>query len=394
MRRFVFLVALLVLLSDTVSLAVTDGLVGWWKMDNIKDGKVIDSSGKGNDGEIFGICEPAEGFVGSGALQITNGGVTIADNPLLRPGRFTIAMWVKWGENQGALSRLLQMGNDNKETIVILGGAAANDNKPSANIIMFSIFSTTPTEEGDATSHSCWVPGTMKGGKWHHVAAIYDGSDLLVYLDGKVMGQETIGDVKLFAAVEGAPLAIGARPPNMDRTFKGVVDEVRMYNKALPAEDVRKLYVWKGGSANNAALPKPADKSENILPNSKLKWMKGSSAESSIVYFGTDEAAVKDAKAGDPEYKSSTSKESLDPGRLEFDKNYFWRVDSVVKGAAQPKPAATDGLVGWWKFEEGSGEKVADSSGHGHDGKVFGVTKWEAGHIGNGALKITNFQEG
>jgi hypothetical protein len=363
-------------------------------MDNIQDGKVVDSSGKGGDGEIVGICEPAEGFVGSGALKMTNGGVKIADSPSLRPGRFTIAMWVKWADGQGALARLLQMGNDNKETIVVLGGAGANDNKPSANIIMFSIFSTTPTEERDATSHSCWVPGIIKGGKWHHVAAIYDGSDLLVYVDGKVMVQETIGDVKLFAAVEGAPLVIGARPPNMDRTFNGVVDDIRMYNKALSAEDVRKLYVWKGGSANNAALPNPADKSVNILPNQKLEWMKGSNTESSIVYFGADEAAVKDAKAGDAEYKSSTSKESFDPGRLEFDKNYFWRVDSVVKGAAQPKPAATDGLVGWWKCDDGAGEMVADSSGHGHDGKVFGVTKWEAGHIGNGALKITNFQEG
>ncbi len=328
-RVSMVLIVSVVLLSNTVSLAVTDGLVGWWKFDNIKDGKVIDSSGKGNDGEIVGICSQAEGFVGSGALQITNGGVKIADSPLLHPPRFTVAMWVKWADGQGALARLVQMGNDNKESIAILGGGGAGDSGPSANVFYFTIFASSTGE--DADSSEVKAPGTFKGGKWHHIAAIYDGSDQLVYVDGKVAGKKTIGDVKLFA-IEGNPLVIGCRPPNMDRTFNGVVDDVRMYNKALSAEDIRKLYVWKGGSANNAALPKPADKSGNILPNSKLKWMKGVNAAASMVYFGADEAAVKNAKPGDPEYKVSTSNESFDPGRLEFDKNYYWRVDSVAKG--------------------------------------------------------------
>jgi uncharacterized membrane protein YkoI len=315
----------------TASIAATDGLVGWWKMDNIQDGKVIDSSGKGNDGEIVGICEPAEGFVGSGALQITNGGVAIADSPSLHPPRFTIAMWVNWADGQGALARLLQQGNDNKESMVILGGGGASDSGPSANVFYFSIFSTSTDEEGDASISTVKAPGIFEGGKWRHLVAIYDGSDLLLYVDGKVVGQKTIGDVTLFA-VEGNPLVIGCRPPNMDRTFNGVIDDVRMYNKALSAEDIRKLYVWKGGSADNAALPNPADKSSNILPNSKLKWMKGSNAAVSMVYFGADEAAVKNVKWGDPEYKVSTSKESFDPGRLEFDKKYFWRVDSLANG--------------------------------------------------------------
>jgi hypothetical protein len=233
---------------DTASIAATDDLVGWWKFDNIQDGKVIDSSGKGNDGELVGICEPVEGFVGSGALQITNGGVKIADSPLLHPPRFTIAMWVKWADGQGALARLVQMGNDNKESLVILGGGGASDSGPSANVFYFAIFASSTG--ADADSSEVKAPGTFKGGKWHHIAAIYDGSDQLVYVDGKVAGKKTIGDVKLFTAIDGSPLVIGCRPPNMDRTFNGVVDDVRMYNKALSAEDVRKLYVWKGGSAN------------------------------------------------------------------------------------------------------------------------------------------------
>ncbi|MHC4186233.1 MAG: LamG-like jellyroll fold domain-containing protein, partial [Planctomycetota bacterium] len=148
------------------------------------------------------------------------------------------------------------------------------------------------------------------------------------YVDGKEVGKKTIGDFKLFTDPNSSSLVLGCRPPNMDRTFNGVLDDVRMYDKALSAEDVRKLYVFKGGAADKAALPNPADKSENVLPNQKLKWTKGSNAKSSAVYFSTDEAAVKNAKIA----VAKTGNENFDPGRLKFNTNYFWRVDSLANG--------------------------------------------------------------
>lgn len=42
------------------------------------------------------------------------------------------------------------------------------------------------------------------------------------------------------------------------------------------------------------------------------------------------------------------------------------------------------GLMGYWKFDEGSGTTAADSSGHGYDGTINGAT-WTGGHSG-GAL--------
>jgi hypothetical protein len=35
-----------------------------------------------------------------------------------------------------------------------------------------------------------------------------------------------------------------------------------------------------------------------------------------------------------------------------------------------PVKAADSGLVGWWKFDEGSGTVAADSSGNGNDGTL------------------------
>ncbi|MFH0795443.1 MAG: LamG domain-containing protein [Candidatus Omnitrophota bacterium] len=39
---------------------------------------------------------------------------------------------------------------------------------------------------------------------------------------------------------------------------------------------------------------------------------------------------------------------------------------------------AEEGLAGWWKFDEGSGEILHDSSGNGNDGKIYGAT-WVKG---------------
>jgi len=47
------------------------------------------------------------------------------------------------------------------------------------------------------------------------------------------------------------------------------------------------------------------------------------------------------------------------------------------------------GLVGWWRFEEGAGDVIADSSGNGHDGAVLGTPLWGDGPTGfGGALNF------
>ncbi|MHC4596871.1 MAG: LamG domain-containing protein, partial [Planctomycetota bacterium] len=47
--------------------------------------------------------------------------------------------------------------------------------------------------------------------------------------------------------------------------------------------------------------------------------------------------------------------------------------------------AALPGLVGWWKFDDGSGTTAKDSSRNGHDGTLNGDPQWVAGQLG-GAL--------
>jgi hypothetical protein len=62
-----------------------------------------------------------------------------------------------------------------------------------------------------------------------------------------------------------------------------------------------------------------------------LTWVPGVFAASHQVYFGADKDAVKNANAGSPEYKGTGNlgSESYEPGKLEWDTTYYWRVDEV-----------------------------------------------------------------
>jgi len=80
-----------------------------------------------------------------------------------------------------------------------------------------------------------------------------------------------------------------------------------------------------------ARQPSPADGVVGVNLASALAWKPGYAAASHDVYFGTDADAVANATKASPEYKGNKplGEESLDPGSLDFNTVYYWRVDEV-----------------------------------------------------------------
>jgi hypothetical protein len=77
---------------------------------------------------------------------------------------------------------------------------------------------------------------------WNHLAISYDGQDLRLYVNEQLSGQTPIGRKRVPGK---AGLAFGRRQDNSGDGyhFRGVIDEVRLYNQALtPAQ-------WKNGDA-------------------------------------------------------------------------------------------------------------------------------------------------
>jgi len=83
-----------------------------------------------------------------------------------------------------------------------------------------------------------------------------------------------------------------------------------------------------------ASSPTPRGGSVDVEQTSILSWGPGDSAVSHEVYFGTDEEAVRNATKASPEYKGSKilGNESYDPGKLEWETTYYWRVDEINTG--------------------------------------------------------------
>ena len=80
-----------------------------------------------------------------------------------------------------------------------------------------------------------------------------------------------------------------------------------------------------------ANSPSPSNGAVDIRQTATLDWSPGHYAASHEVYFGVDEEDVKNANTGSPEYKDSVAlgSEGYDPGELEWDTTYFWRIDQV-----------------------------------------------------------------
>jgi hypothetical protein len=81
----------------------------------------------------------------------------------------------------------------------------------------------------------------------------------------------------------------------------------------------------------NAYGPVPANGAANVERAPMLRWKAGMPATQHQVYFGTDPEAVGTAGSSSPEYKGTMDlgAESYDPGTLEFETTYYWRVDEV-----------------------------------------------------------------
>ncbi|MDQ3341020.1 MAG: LamG domain-containing protein [Myxococcota bacterium] len=85
---------------------------------------------------------------------------------------------------------------------------------------------------------------------WHHVACTYDGSQLRVYVDGKLQGCEpisaTISNQGTFGSAIGANLDNG---PTYKNRFVGQLDNVHVYGRALSAAEICTL--WGNGNCDD-----------------------------------------------------------------------------------------------------------------------------------------------
>ncbi len=149
--------------------------------------------------------------------------------------------------------------------------------------------------------------------------------------------------------------------------------------------------VWSFTTQGAVGSPDPSNGAVDVKQTQIITWSPSVFAASHELYFGTDKDVVKNADTGSPEYKGTRDlgSESYDPGMLEWDTTYYWRVDEVNN--ANPDSPWT-GIL--WSFTTANFLVVDDFEDYDagdnqiwyawHDGLGYGTPGTEPYFPGNG----------
>jgi hypothetical protein len=207
----------------TVSNSATNptGLVAAYGFNETAGVQVSDASGQGNTGTISSATHTTTGKFG-GALSFngTSAWVTVADAPSLQlTSGVTVEAWVNPTSGSGWRAVVL------KETSNGLAYAlysANNASRPEA-------FLHTNVDIGQAGTAAVAL------NTWTHLAWTYDGSTLRVFVNGVQVGSRSVAGAM---GASAGPLRIGGDSV-WGEYYKGQIDEVRIYNRALTGAEIQ-----------------------------------------------------------------------------------------------------------------------------------------------------------
>ncbi len=97
---------------------------------------------------------------------------------------------------------------------------------------------------GDGTWHDVASGPVMTAGRWYHVAGTYDGTTLRVYINGVEMNSLTYTS-SISASTYNLNIGRMAYTPGGPRYFDGMIDEVRVWNVALPQSSIKEYMCKK-----------------------------------------------------------------------------------------------------------------------------------------------------
>ncbi len=75
--------------------------------------------------------------------------------------------------------------------------------------------------------------------QWHHITCTADGTNLIMFVNGREVGRTAIAGLTHPRSSNTVPLVLGQRVVGGGPSFNGNIDEVRIYNRALSASEVR-----------------------------------------------------------------------------------------------------------------------------------------------------------
>ena len=210
-----------------------------------------------------------------------------------------------------------------------------------------------------------WIDPNSTGvdpNTWHHAIIVVDRSSKTaskIYIDGLEVPVTIIGCNDAANAIvdesDKSPVRIGTG----EYEFDGMLDAVRIYNKALNPVEACVLYQYDVEEVNEYAIAlNPLLREEDVSMITSLEWDPALDATKQEIYFGTDNPPLTKKFTHWNGTGDTVAYTSLNGGiPLELNTKYYWQVKSTVGGVVIP------GHVWSFTTESGKAEVVSPLDG-------------------------------
>jgi fibronectin type 3 domain-containing protein len=379
-RAFVLsaMVIAVLALSAAGGVAAPAGLVAAYAFDEGTGTTVADASGTGNTGTVANTTWTNSGKYGK-ALVFNGTGSRVNvpnDASLQLSTEMTLEGWVNPTTVSNAWRDVIYKGDDN----YYLEATSTGGSRPVGGGIIGG--ATAEARGGTALATATWT----------HLALTYDGSNVRLYLNGvQAASIARTGTIR----TSTNPLQIGG--DNIyGQFFRGAIDEVRVYNRALTAAEIQTdMSAPIGGGTSDMESPTaPGTLSATAASSTQINLSWGAATDNVGV---TGYRIERCQGAGCSNFTQiaappGTGTTYNDTG-LTASTSYSYRV-RAVDAATNPGPysnnASTSTLaddgppapVAAYAFDEGAGTTTADASNNGNGGTTANTTWASSGKYG------------
>ena len=258
-----------------------------WQLDETSGLTASDATGHGNSATLHGNPVWSLGKYGN---ALTFDGVDDYLSTSVQqttPNVFTLSLWFRTTSSTGG--KLIGFGEAKTGTSGSYDRHLYMDN---AGKIYFGCYN------GNVQTIS--TAGAFNNGEWHHAAATLSDAGMMLYVDGSLVGSKTSvisGDNYSgywrigYDALEG-----WTNRPSSDY-FKGQLDDIQIYDKALSASEIALLY--DGGTENEPVIITPENFVLTALPNPfnpsvNISYCLSQKAKVSLILYNLQGKIVKD----------------------------------------------------------------------------------------------------
>ena len=223
-----------VMAQNVPSYVPKDGLVGYWPF----NGNANDESGNGNHGTVNGATLTADrNGVANSAYSFDGNSQNILLNKNLNSivsNSITISLWVKIPQNGGGMA-IVQ--NTNKSPYNTLFAVST-----SPNYHQYILYGDNCNDK--AASNFYKNKNTSMINEWNLLVYTIDTKNSLkLYLNGQFMGEKNDGNVFSNNCPQNTSLRFGGDWVSHDpQWFKGIIDDITIYNRALSEQEIKQLY--------------------------------------------------------------------------------------------------------------------------------------------------------